>query len=511
LDAASSGSGGNPFNPPPATVKTFEIENTSPVVFNYLLHKTGIGNKSTPCKITSSTFSHELFSTNPSAPSSTNDAGPNPTYDITCFLEAEELSLYHGGMNLKIKASPDTCEYVAYEPYRFYQYQPGSSSKTIELYRCDGVDDGELAGTPFPPKDGAVCNQAIDDDNDMSPSHEPRTVGDLQELCEFDYSESEGPNCDSGTIIGTEYTYTKTVETIDVGGVPTPSVSYDRTPMPIKHKCGGKAKNCLKGAGLAHIPDNGHILITRTEKAQLFEAEHSFASPFSERLLSNINIANYVRQCSGPVNNNDPMNFQPANSSDENRRNFDHLVLDRYINGRQYWTGGSGTTIFSAKAPFGPGNMLAPMAAGANIDTSDGWTKTYFAADSLMAIGIVKTAPYYAFYCLNSGKEIKARIKLAVRDWDRAFTANDGIDQLSDIYYRTIGTPWSSVNRYLGKMDTDSVELPEDDNPFNDFNDIKDWDDFLDTYRPMNHSCSAPANPVATPWFSSAGFIGGGL
>jgi hypothetical protein len=36
--------------------------------------------------------------------------------------------------------------------------------------------------------------------------------------------------------------------------------------------------------------------------------------------------------------------------------------------------------------------------------------------------------PFYTFYCMDAAKDIKARIRVSVREWDRTFRIDSGID-----------------------------------------------------------------------------------
>jgi len=104
----------------------FSVTNSSPVMQGFKLHKTGPGNKSAPCEVRNTTgLSNEIF------------AGDQTANDITCFFEAEELTLLHGGFSFEIGSSKNTCDYVGYSPYGFYDRIPGDSSATYHYISCD--------------------------------------------------------------------------------------------------------------------------------------------------------------------------------------------------------------------------------------------------------------------------------------------------------------------------------------------------------------------------------------
>jgi len=83
----------------------FKITDESPTLLNYKLHKTGPTNANKECSIKK----NEAL-TNDEYKTGTPESG----LDISCFMEAEELSLHHGGMSFGIYASKNTCDYVAY-------------------------------------------------------------------------------------------------------------------------------------------------------------------------------------------------------------------------------------------------------------------------------------------------------------------------------------------------------------------------------------------------------------
>lgn len=67
--------------------------------------------------------------------------------------------------------------------------------------------------------------------------------------------------------------------------------------------------------------------------------------------------------------------------------------------------------------------------------------------------------PYYEFTCLDSAQEIKARIRVIVRDWNRAFRISDDVDNQS----------YTAPAAYMNILTAD---------PFgSSYNDRSDWDD----------------------------------
>src|SRR5690606_17778004 len=103
-----------------------------------------------------------------------------------------------------------------------------------------------------------------------------------------------------------------------------------------------------------------------------------------------------------------------------------------------------------------------------------------------------RTSPYYTFYCLDSARETRARIKMVVREWDRFFsTDRTKFELISDIYDLADGR----IDNYLG------VENPGDNDPINDLNDIVDWDDVIPMRRTLG-----PLHLTNTVWDAVHGF-----
>ena len=151
LESNSSSSGGNGNQLPPAETPSsyyFRVVNTASVLFNYRLHKTGNGNMNAACGVTKTTpLTSAIYTSG------------DPDSDITCFMEAEELALFFNGLAFNIEASTNTCEYVAYSPYSFYDYRPGSSSTTLTRVTCmnQTTTDAHAASVGAPTY-GPKCN-----------------------------------------------------------------------------------------------------------------------------------------------------------------------------------------------------------------------------------------------------------------------------------------------------------------------------------------------------------------
>src|SRR5690606_21382409 len=84
---------------------------------------------------------------------------------------------------------------------------------------------------------------------------------------------------------------------------------------------------------------------------------------------------------------------------------------------------------------------------------------------------------YYQFLCMDKAYDIRAQLRLFVRDWDRSFDVNTdaaAINRVSD-YYKTSS---------LAKIDSDGA-YDGSSLPWNNFG---DWDDFLLAVYPSSTS-----------------------
>lgn len=186
----------------------FKLTNTAPVLLNYKLHKTGSGNRSAPCEVRStSQLDNDTFRANPAA------------MDISCYLEAEELSLRAGGLSFEIEASPNTCEFIEYTPFSYFNKMPGDSTSTYTKINCmneettsahaadaattAGIDiiwpDAGGAGVPGP----AACNQYLSQSGLLATTRQPIVLNedDTENLfCRFNYTDDGGEKCDIGEV-----------------------------------------------------------------------------------------------------------------------------------------------------------------------------------------------------------------------------------------------------------------------------------------------------------------------
>ena len=122
-----------------------------------------------------------------------------------------------------------------------------------------------------------------------------------------------------------------------------------------------------------------------------------------------------------------------------------------------------------------------------------GYTKTKLAADPFLGVGGARVNPFYTFYCLDRAYEIKARIRMVVRDWDRVFTSGtSNLELISDSNL----TPVTNRTQDLPQSE---VEFPDDPGDFNLYNDKDDWDVLVWMQR-SDLSGSGTYDPGFTFW-----------
>lgn len=515
-----------------------KVNNTSPTILNYKLHKTGAGNFNKPCEVRSTTkLSNEMYQASPAA------------NDITCFFEAEELSLYYGGLSFQVESSPNTCEYIAYSPFSYYNFQPGASFGTyLELVK--GNDDTNAshlsdlstraaltaAGVDlsWEPRSGGgaidlAFGETISETIDDADRQAFETFDSDQKFCRFNYQvqrdEPNAPNCDEGTVTvkkltvtfdtgkadaaataagdaagdaartATENTWTTTYSTAAAGPAPndgtatitaaeasditargdaaystayttaynTAYAAWDATftIVPRTIKCGGKITACVDGPIKKHSGLKGPrgTLYTQTTYDQPGKTEKfEYGTLFPSRIGTMV-YANYRRDLANPfiaygaTDENDPV-YTGAFASVLYGKDFQPNLMERYSR-NQNWdksTMVTGAMIDDASIRFGM------------------WTALPYAAEPFVGLAFESyTNPYYTFYCLNAAYDIKARIRMVVRDWDRLNTNDETLEFLSDI---------GTIN---ARMDVNSadVEDPDSADDLNAFNDELDWDDYV--------------------------------
>lgn len=481
----SSNSTTSPTPTTPAdTTYTFKLTNKAEANYNFHLHKTGVNNRISDCAISSTNvkFDRDLFT-------SANASG-NSTYDITCYLEAEELSLYMGGLKLNIEASPNACDYISYSPFSYYNRQPGDSSGSYTSVTCaDDVDMTGVAGAltaAGPAADFASsttptsCNEWVSRTLPQA-TRQKFTIDEDKDLCRFNYTDGDEEQCDIGVIAIKQYNVSTT--SVTSGGTTTLVTTAKLTTRTVD--CGGKAYNCIQGPIKSHSVlskfPRGYIYSTATKDAAL-SVDYTYKPLIDSDRSGTYVYANYRRDLANAgINYVNRMDAGYATSF-LSQSLFDPLFIEGYARALAY---------DPATATY----TTSPLSSSTLLNGSSYLESTYFTAKPLAAEAFVGssysyyTNPFYTFECLDNAHEIKARIRLMVRDWDRIFPVDtDGkptnrVELLSDVY-KLLSTPSDSPRMDVGYlMFFDPTRVEDEPNggrgDWDYYNDYPDWDDLI--------------------------------
>lgn len=471
---------GSTVTPPTVAPTTFNFKVTevSNPNLGFSLHKTGAGNKNASCEI------------NKESTSFTNDdfLGNQPAYDITCYMDAEELALYNSGMKFKVEASPDSCQFVGYQPYSFFNRMPGDSTATFKVVKCgENVSPAVAAtyGAPYGITSG-VCDEYVDITVTPPPtssaivpvaSKQAVRVDSDEELCRFNYNDAT--KCDIGIITINEVLLTNVSGTIE-SSLSTKQIN-----------CGGLVSNCIQGPIKLEPLLSGRTygeIVTEVEKGIAYSGEKTFPGMIIAQRNSNIEYVNYRRYLSSPTvdfwdsigADYIPGAFLTNSSADYafdpelNRR----YSLNRSMNGSAYnmINPANIRTIAGAVA----GYVTRPLAAEPFVGFYD------LSSPSPSSRYDYRTNPFYTFSCLDNAYETTARVRIMVRDWDRIFDKNANyMEFMSDIDFG------ASSRQDRPFLFSDPIY----------FNNMNDWDDIVPMSRRTGSydpslTWWAPVNPI---------------
>lgn len=410
--------------------------------------------------------------------------------DITCFIEAEEAILYNNGLGLEINADAGACEYVAYQPYSFLKWQPGRSvgqsggSRPMNIIKCSAeflasqsanIASASFigAGNPDSLTYAQVCGRVWEVNgfgNITAASAQvmiPKNLN-LSNFCSFDYSlntpadQEPGPNCDSGSLNVTN------VDLTIANSVPTAALEAE------DFECNGNPRACTEGPLLEAVPSylkKGDIAIIVDTMNASYQENYQVTAPEDKGLGTNLYVANFTRQCSG-VSAWSDLNLGAFVSS---ANSYNYEIISEY-------------------SQLGVDTSVGPTT------DSRGFTIRRLADDPFRGDPVVETSPHYTFLCLDGAYEIRARIKLAVREWNKQFNpATTSFAFVSDVF-NDLGAPFTAVmDATQSQVVPWGILRPE--------NDVTDWDDLLkfdDTAGPscstsfMNDGVNAPGSRF---WF----------
>ncbi len=494
--AAAGGAGGGAAD---ETSQTFSLtlENapsgTAPELLGYTLHKANEVATST-CEITD-------IDDVPTALDSTRD--------ISCFLEAEEFALHYNGFTVKANTDAEVCDYITATPYTFYKYMPGVSARAdgtarqMVYFECTSTALATFGAVNMTATFGnntsafTTLNQMcgkyfnVDDDTITNPefvtfgllhltaTSEPVTADEITDMCSFDYSDDDGPNCDEGQI---------RVHKVNVGQLdPDPNVVGDEIQTiasggETTTKCGGKVLACVGGPGPDYMTPttflkgiSGKIVPLESQAGSISMAVQS------SHLKRNYSIhaSNFLRQCSGLPNFDTAANFNTLLTGYDPDVMEEYAALGTNLPGTQEKDEEFGQldVIILADDPFRAGIDAATVAGNPKLLP---WSHSQ-----------IGTNPNYTFLCLDKAYDVKARIRLSVREWNRNFSpTTQELRYISDIF---------SIN---AKMDAGGTQT----NPNQSFNDYDDWDDLFTFSNSATNSCALSGSDplVALPRTSAA-------
>ncbi len=470
--AATSSSTGGSGSGGPVVVPDqyyFRVVNKADTMLNFKVHKSGAGNANSNCEISGNTaLSSNAYRADPA------------TYDITCFYEAEELSLNFNGFKFGIEASANTCEYIGYGPFSYYDRIPGSSSQTLYEITCpetDAPNQANIDAVVTATSDGIACGQMRNNDPDLS------TVFPIPEsdndLCAFDYTDGGGPNCDTGIITVNSTLVTMTDTNAD-GNVDTPIPTTSSRTV----RCGGKVSACIDGPFKAenfNVNATSGIKVGATAINIAYSKEYTYGSLFNE-YYSNRKYVNYRRDLAS-------LNIEFGNS---NRNGGTTDLTNSYMSSfgdpvYKYEFNPELMALYSDNKRMN-GTELVSSVNQTNAAELNGFTShTPYAADPFLGINGFKTNAFYTMYCFDNAFDVKARVRMVVRDWDRVHSSSATDVSLARISDVDLLPP-------LARQDvpyTDEVNGEPDS--WNAFNDMPDWDDLIDMEREDGGTTYTPA------------------
>ncbi len=483
--ATTAGTGGGGSPTPTTSTNSFKLElgnsatnNIAPEILGYTLHKAN-ELATVECQIDDVTDVPDTL---------------DSTRDITCFMEAEEYALYFNGYKINATSDAGTCNYISATPYTYYQYQPGVSARMdgspreVVKFNCSEtakqLHGAAVLHTDATSSFGAnasgsttvtqLCGKYVNIDGttavsygtlDLSATTSPVTLVSDEDLCSFNYQD-EGVNCDEGQV----RVHTVSVDNLLVGAVNTLTATDASSEL---IDCGGKVKNCIGGAapqivGETAFKDQGKILrIAQIPAEGGSNTAISLAADLSRE--SNFYFSNFMRQCSGMPNFTTAANF---NTGSVFSPGFDPDVMEEYARlgttlppatQEKDALHGQFDVITLADDPFRAGIPDADIAIG---DLRENWSNFH-----------IQARPFHSFECLDQALDVKARIRLVVREWNRNFSpTTQEFRYISDVFSAT------------AKMDAGSAQT-NNYLVYDQFNDVADWDDQLFFSNSPTNSC----------------------
>lgn len=431
-------------------------ENGQPSPYSFYLHKEGTLDSACEIQAPALGFDADDYQKN------------DENYAIDCVLEVQELDLFLQGAKVELQVDDLLCEYIGHAPFKFMQYQPGTTTKVIHEVICDSTCEEDISsqcGRQYETENYDESNE----NNFFQPGvtftnpylEEPR--------CYFDYSDDNGPNCDDGEVRILRYELRPNPNDVvqDENGNDVAScATLDPAVVRVSQEtidCAGDNLSCLAGPSVDLLEDREVVTqIIDNSELNKFSQEFTYTAPEEKEYKSNMYLANYSRVCSDTSTDKTSANvFETLTFKGEEIEDF------RFFTGSQRSETGYSYT----------GN-----ASDANVLANSPFRSTY------------GTMPYYGFYCLDQARDVKAQIRLFIREWDKDFTQ-------TDVYLARVSDAGTTV---AADANMDNNTNQDTNVPWNSFS---DWDDFyLDNNVFQANQCG-----LETTDFAQSNFPGDSL
>ncbi|MEX0798154.1 MAG: hypothetical protein WD025_01840 [Bacteriovoracaceae bacterium] len=377
----------------------------------------------------------------------------SPTHTLDCVMEAQELDLYAGGAKFTFEGDDNLCAFYEYVPFKFVEMPMGDTTKAVYNVTCTG-EAGECGASE--------CDNVYEDFDGASTFSNVYANGSTPS-CRFDYTEEEyGKNCDEGNITTHTYQIDNTMFDSDNDGDPD-CAAVDLTPVKVgqqSSECGGDHYNCMGGPSIAELGSAevfSHIYsnLNRAPFTEAFEIEAPIErwQALGLETKENRYLANYSSAIA-----NSCSNVTGVNSFSDWSTDFAGHDIEDLRDTARYEPAYLGDPSYNLKLDA-DGNEWD------GIDDADVDAISY--AENPFR-SYYNTSPYYAFNCLDSAFDVKAQIRLFIREWDREYPESNGsrFDFITDSNLNGGGT-----NAFI-----DSTESNLDGE---DWNNVTDWDDFF--------------------------------
>lgn len=447
---------------------SFEVTNTS-TASSYIMHQSGQKLNRRPCRITKGQI----------------DTGSNKT--ILCYMEAGEEELHANGVSLNFNVSKDLCESVVFKPYFYYkspymQYERSFGDNTSQLLsivaknpECGGDDTfgndvGICTGGAF---DGQACDSFNDNLQDISNFASIDGTGlitvDESALCEA-LLPGYKQNCGNVEI---------QLEVTEYGN-PTLRDEYDAgIPGPGQDGLGGNDCSATESSKVINCTGTGFVGCLGGAGSTLISTENNGLpdfNPFTDRLIREkrfttsdgtvamdpsqtefaVNVGSSVLSYSNRYYANYTLSNQCFDVTETDKYSYYSSSWEAYARQEYYidWTGLE-NSVNSLPDYTRVDRTGAPTDANATIARTfiDPWKYGN---------------PYYSYECQDAAGETKAKILVAVRDWNVSFKAQDNIDQVKPAKM-VQGDPVYDLSGSWNYQDDDFQSWDSTPNIYNDF------------------------------------------